>query len=260
MKPSATQVSDDDEPHDDLMPTQPEAISTAPGPYSTSNRRAIPCPVQWAYPWLLLVSTSLAGLFCLMYITKPVMLASSSAKALTAYPDKPTITNVDEPKSAAAPAAPNLMPSANRLPGESQKAAARPVLPHPAADRSFEETNLRVQHILTAETPDGLIARIDIDVPVIYQSRNLRWTAAEVAEARALLIRLANYQEKSQMLRAEGVDLRASWNRLVGSSIPVGDLRADSPTLLTNQQDAAATPRQAGMNSMESIQIQPSSK
>ncbi len=128
------------------------------------------------------------------------------------------------------------------------------------ARQAFEETNLRVQHVLTAETPGGQLARIDIDVPVLYQSRNLRWTAAEVPDARALLIRLADYQEKSRTLRGEGVALLDSWNRLVGRSIPAGDLRADSSTLPVNQLDAAGAPRPAGLNTIESIQIQPSIK
>ena len=61
------------------------------------------------------------------------------------------------------------------------------------ARQAFEETNLRVQHVLTAETPGG-------------------------------------------------------------------DLRADSSTLPVNQLDAAGAPRPAGLNTIESIQIQPSIK
>lgn len=125
---------------------------------------------------------------------------------------------------------------------------------------AFEQTNLRIQHILTAEAPGGHLAKIDLDVPVLYQSRNLRWTAEEVAEARELLVRLANYQEKSRAMRAEGVALLDSWNHLVQRSIPDGELRADSPTLPANQEDAASTPRPVGLDTTESIQIKPAGK
>ena len=124
----------------------------------------------------------------------------------------------------------------------------------------FEQTNLRVQHILTADTPDGHVANIDIDVPVLYQSRNLRWTPAEVAQARQLLIQLSDYQDKTRQLRAEGATLLASWNQLVEKSIPAGVVRADSPSLPSNQQDAADAPRPAGLDTNEAIRIQPTGK
>ena len=128
------------------------------------------------------------------------------------------------------------------------------------AGTPFEQTNLRIQHILTAEAPGGHRAKIDIDVPVLYQSRNLRWTTTEVATARDLLIRLANYQERTRILRSEGVELLDSWNQLIEQSIPAADLRADSPTLPTNQQDAADSPRPALLDTAESIKIQPTGK
>jgi hypothetical protein len=257
MKPLPAQGFPTAKPRGEAMPALPSAIAPAAAAYSTSNRRTTQCPVQRVYPWLLFASTALAGVFCLMYITKPMIMASSSGATAVNYNEQPAIA-----KPAATPAAngKSLMPSAERLPGEAPAPTRKALPPHPGADRSFEETNLRVQHVLTAETPGGQLARIDIDVPVLYQSRNLRWTAAEVTEARALLIRLADYQEKSRLLRAEGAELLDSWNRLVGRSIPAGDLRADSPTLPVNQLDAADAPRPAGLNTMESIKIQPSHK
>jgi hypothetical protein len=162
-----------------------------------------------------------------------------------------------------------LMPSADRLPGE-QKASItrskpspthpRTALPAPTSAGSFEETNLRIQHILTAEAPGGHLDRIDIDVPVLYHSRTLRWTEQEVAGARDLLVRLMDYQEKSLQLRSDGAALLDAWNRLIGNSIPATELRADSPSLPANQQDAADAPRPAGLSTTESIQIQSSGK
>ena len=223
------------------------ATETAASPYSSSNRRAPTCPTQRVYPWLLFASTAVAALFCLMYITKPFIHHSQSPIPTHSSPlahIKTTPANVA------------LMPAKNQLPGE------KIITPDPTSSpvAAFEQTNLRIQHILTAEAPGGHLAKIDIDVPVLYRSRNLRWTAAEVADARALLIRLADYQEKSQSLRAEGAELLDSWNRLVERSIPASDLRADSPTLPTNQQDAADAPLPAGLDTTESIKIQPAGK
>ena len=161
-------------------------------------------------------------------------------------------------KAGPSPANPGIMPDKDRLPGEMPTdSASRPDSP---TVTPFEHTNLRIQHILTAEAPGGHTSRIDLDVPVLYQSRNLRWTPAEVAKARELLIRLADYQEKSRTLRLEGMELLESWNHLIENSVPAADLRADSPTLPTNQQDAADTPRPAGLNTTELIQIQPAGK
>jgi hypothetical protein len=58
----------------------------------------------------------------------------------------------------------------------------------------------------------------------------------------------------------EGAELLDSWNQLVERSIPASDLRADSPTLPTNQQDAADAPRPPGLNTTELIRIQPAGK
>ncbi len=245
------------------IPSLPTILKHAPGPYSKSNRRAATCPTQRIYPWLLITSTAVAAMFCLMYITKPVILAAPNPSPMVPHAEKTDLTKVITP-------APHndLIPNGNQLPGEMTSIVANKQTPSQSLHQTresppvnaFEETNLRIQHILTAEAPGGNIARIDIEVPVLYQSRNLRWTAPEVAQARALLIRLTDYQEKSQMLRAEGVQLLDTWNRLIEHSIPAGELRADSPTLPVNQLDAADAPRPAGLSTTESIQIQRSGK
>ncbi len=252
MKPLPAQNPGILKAQDSAMPSLPSTLATPVAAYSTANRRASSCPSQRAYPWLLFSSTAIAAIFCLMYITKPFIQASQATNPAIA--DTP-----DFSKPLASTAKPGLMPHQDRLPGEKSTAPAG--IPESASSpAAFEQTNLRIQHILTAEAPGGTVARIDLDVPVLYQSRNLRWTAAEVADARELLVRLANHQEKTQMLRAEGAELLESWNRLIERSIPAADLRADSPTLPTNQQDAADAPRPAGLDTTELIQIQPAGK
>jgi hypothetical protein len=197
-----------------------------------------------------------------MYLTKPVIVSSPPNAASSDGSAKPALTAA----GGASSQAPSLIPGRDSLPGDSSAgikpipADPRKALPAPPSIDSFEETNLRVQHILTAEAPGGHLDRIDIDVPVLYQSRQLRWTAAEISEARDLMVRLMDYQEKSRQLRSEGDSLLTAWNHLIGRSIPGSQLRADSPTLPENQQDAADAPRPASLISNESIEIQSSEK
>ena len=258
MKPIPSSKSSVVVVSDGGMPTLPSSLISPTDRYSASNRRAAPpSSAQRAYPLLLLFSTAVAVLFCLLYITKPLIvpapaMISPSAKG---NPAASTLTN-------AAPE--NLLPTPNTLPGEEnpklipsdpRKASAAP----PAASQ-FEETNLRIQHVLTAEAPGGQLDRIILDVPVLYQSRNLRWTPDEVTAARSLLVRLMEYQEKCRNLRTEGIGLLDSWNQLIEGSIPSAQVRADSPTLPANQQDAAEAPRPSGLMSTDSIKIQPAIK
>jgi len=265
--PAAQQTHQDRPP---AVPALPERATTLHSNPSTANHRNRSGPTHPCYLWMLTVSTAIAALFCFLYITKPVSIAANGPSHSATNPQKSALTNsasVAAPDVSSSPA--KLMPSANRLPGEQATSTTRnkPIPANPQAGLPpltsagpFEETNLRIQHILTAEAPGGHLDRIDIDVPVLYHSRTLRWTAHEVAGARELLLRLMDYQEKSLQLRADGTELLDAWNRLIGSSIPTTELRADSPSLPANQQDAADSPRPAGLSTTESIQIQSSGK
>lgn len=244
----------------EVIPSLPAALPSSPGSYSKANRRVGSCTLQSCYPWLLATSTAIAALFCLLYITKPVIVPPATSLGNTpATPPAPP----EHPKRQAPQN--NLLPGTHSLPGEASSSAAvkptpadpRRALPSPPTSSAFEETNLRIQHVLTAEAPGGHLDRIDIDVPVLYQSRNLRWNAAETAEARKLLTRLMDHQEKTHQLRSDGVELLDAWNALVSKSIPASDLRADSPSLPDNQEDAADAPRPAGFTTTDSIEIQP---
>jgi hypothetical protein len=204
-------------------------------------------------------------LFCLLYITKPVIIPAPAMIAPAAGGKASGSASVPAPppSPSADGIATKLAPSNNALPGETPPdpdTDPGSALPGPPSVSAFEETNLRVQHVLTAEAPGGHLDRIVIDVPVLYQSRDLRWTADEVSEARKLLVHLMDYQEKCRALRSEGTDLLGAWNRLIEKSLPATELRADSPSLPANQQDAADSPRPAGLISTESIQIRPAGK
>ncbi|NJR43289.1 MAG: hypothetical protein HC767_12170, partial [Akkermansiaceae bacterium] len=205
-----------------------------------------------SYPWMLLASTAVAGVFCLLYITKPVVQASQSIPPQpTTQPSVSLPETPPNPQSTDSVKANNeskvlgsLMPNPDRLPGESSMDStpsqndSTPTKQQPIPSPAYEETNLRVQHIINAEGPDGLLAKIHLNVPVIYQSRNLRWMPEEVSEARELLIRLSDYQEKNP----EPAGRRHRATRILESSlersIPSDELRADSPTIPQNQRDA----------------------
>jgi len=250
----------------EAIPALPAALSAPTGPDAPTNRRTASCQPGRAYPWLLVLSTAIAGLFCLLYITKPVIVSSPAPAGTRILPSQTNQTSQSKPTAMPNTAATrvSLLPDATHLPGERVPASTAGQKPadssHPPPPPIFEETNLRIQHILTAEAPGGHLARMDLDVPVLYQSRALRWTPATVTAARALLARFMDYQEKSRQLRAEGGELLDAWNRLISHSLPTTELRADSPSLPANQEDNRRAPHPAGFNTTESIQIQPTGK
>ncbi|WAC21559.1 hypothetical protein OVA24_09200 [Luteolibacter sp. SL250] len=230
---------------------------------SPSNYRRTGNPIHRAYPWLLLMSTALSAGFCVLYLTKPVIQAGPSAEIVPqpeAAPKPEPVPAAPAPKAeeqklAAQPKTPPPLLPGNRLPGESTAPkitrATRP------AAATTEQTNLSVQHVLTAQIPQGDVSRIILDVPVLYNSRQLRWTQADVEEARGLLARLAVHQEQTAMLREEASGLLEDWNRLVARSIPTSELRADSPSLPANQNGSPALNVPASLDTSESIQLKP---
>ncbi len=222
-----------------------------------ANQRRNSCGSQRAYPWLLVTATLLAGAFCFLYINKPVIVAHEGLA-----PGVPA-----GPGSAAAETSGLI--AADRLPGDdataglaaTDGAADRPVAAEPrelknAGEAStFEETNLRIQHVLGAQGPNGEdLGRVVLEVPVLYPSRTLRWTTDDVERARSLLTRIGNYQERSRALRSEAVELLTEWDQLVSSSIPAESLRADSPSLPENQGVGAAV--DAPLDSAQTIRIE----
>jgi hypothetical protein len=218
-------------------------------PRNSRPARTVDTPVTILYPLLLLFSTALAAAFCYLYLTKPVIIAAPAVPAMPALASgsalEPAIP--DQPDAAGTPADPlALLPDADSLPGDQPgtPGTATPLDPRglPATGSgigmAYEETNLKVQHVLTAQGDGVDLGKIILDVPVMYETRRLRWTPADVQEARAVLIRLSSYQEKLRNLKAEGTFLLESWNQLMARSIPSQVVRADSPSLPENQGDA----------------------
>ncbi len=223
-----------------------------------------------AYPFLLLLSTAVAGLFCYLYLTKPVIVETTnvSPEAPAVTEEKPLVATPPAPPTTPAPQAPAakpaaapalaLAPSSQRLPGDDAPSTAQPRKAVSKTGASgFEETNLRIQHVLIAEAPGGARNRLEFEVPVLYRSRNLRWSSAEVAQARELLGKLADYQERNRALRAEGIVLLDAWNHLVNRSIPGSVLRADSPSLPANQDEAKGASPPSVLDTTEAIRLNP---
>jgi len=231
----------------------PTALPQTGGPRSNSNRK-IPAPAsQRAYPLLLLASTAVAGVFCYLYLTKPVIVAAPvSAPAAMAANSLAIRDNGGGPESSI----PTMMvpdrSGANPTPRSPAVDPRSAALAKPG-DAPYEETNFQVQNVIMATTPDGIVNRLSVKVPVIYRSRNLRWTTQEVATARDLLTRMTAYQEKTRALHDEGTALSNAWNQLISRSIPPVGLQADSPTLPVNQTGAAPA-------ASDTIHLQPSGK
>ncbi len=223
-------------------------LNTNPSSYSAANRRTVGCPVQRVYPWLLFASTFVAAVFCLAYITKPVVMATSSVSprqgAMNAGSDGNLPDEIPE----------SMVPDGNELPGTDRSPLADTPPASPLAS-DFEETNIRIQHVLDAEFPSGDVKRIIVDVPVLYRSRNLRWSLEETERARDLLERLTSYQQRTRDLRDEGTALLNEWNGLMSASIPGQALRADSPSLPSNQVNGLLTGAPAASDTVETIKL-----
>lgn len=226
--PSENPISARDVPNTSLAET---LASKNKRPHAT-NRRLSAGPGHRAYTLMLCFSTLVAASFCALYITKPVIVT---------MPENDF--RVLEPEIA--------------VPVVTSDAELAPFAPESPSHDGHEETNLRVQHVLNATTADGDLSRIVLDVPVIYASRQLRWTDAEVTQARAIHARLADFHEQSRNLRTLGKSILTEWNELIERSIPAADLRADSPSLPVNQADGALLPRPTTLDTTEVIEIKP---
>jgi len=239
------------------LPIQTEVLRPRPANAVRNVRKEFP-----VYPAMLMISTLLSAAFCILYLTKPVV--SITGGGGTPVDEAPAAPELPGTKPPAVPTGESeLMPDPGRLPGDpgARVAASKPAdrasdLPAGSATSALEETNLKIQHVLSAESPDGELARIVVDVPVLYQSRQLRWSASQVAEAEALLAQLRAHQQQTRALRADGMLLLDAWKSLVARSIPAPALRADSPTLPVNQPAEHANPPPAGRETSESIEVQ----
>lgn len=223
-------------------------------PPSTINQRRAACPTQRAYPWLLGISTVMAAAFCWLYISKPVIVTQAKTAAITNNHGPSAVLNASAASLSRSP----ILPAPSSLPGDdsSRPQAVEPQNLAQSETSKFEQTNLKIQHVLGARGPAGEdLGRLTLEIPVLYQSGGLRWTQNDVEKSRALLTRIRSYQQKSHALREEALLLISEWDNLIISSIPDAALRADSPTLPENQ--GVGTAEAAPLKSTEAIEIEP---
>lgn len=214
---------------------------------SRSRANARTGRVDPAYHWLLIASLLLSSILCWLYVTKPVIVQNIPDADAKAGSETSAASGEGGPSMVAA-----LMPSSDALPGELSSANHMPkkispgALAAPSSANSpfspgWESTNLKVQHILSADTGGDEMETIILDVPVLYESRSLRWTHDDIAKARKLMQRLVVYETNLNQLRIEGQEILQDWNQLIESTMPATALRADSPSLPHNHGESGAT-------------------
>ncbi len=221
---------------------------------AAEDKRAEGGQLEKAYPWLLGASTCLCALLCWMYVTKPVIIQEtedSTVGYVAPQVASQEPKNVSEKKSTKPPADADLAPSDSQLPSSTNKPVASlkstPEKIDPrmltkaqrdAAERGvaagWERTNLKVQHILSADAGSGEHEKIVINVPVLYETRSMRWTPEQIEKAREVLGRLMLYERSLSNLRKEGTEILADWNQIIKDTVPAESLRADSPSLPYN--------------------------
>jgi len=251
-------------PLEPIPTTQAVAIEASPSTYERpvtgrSGRgrnvtKSAPAPelngMIKAYPWLLGTSVCLSAVLCWMYVTKPVIAAASVATSQSTVSNPPPSNEPSLPAGGA-----SLIPSDTALPGAEPSATNRAAVGHGAkqlgspvsidprklaamsgdpSEAGWESTNLKVQHILSADSGNGQLEKIILDVPVRYETRTMRWTSMDVEKARNVLGRLMIYERDLNNLRKQGEIILQDWNSLMEHTVPAPALRADSPSIPYN--------------------------
>lgn len=225
--------------------------------------------VALTYKFLLFLSTLTACVFCYLYVTKPTVTQASDASQSPATAEN----DLDDTASPEATSKPDeaanpsdfTPPSTDALPGiaattpkqvervDPQTKDADIDLPSSSSvtHLAWEETNDRVQHIITAQQGDQS-ERIILEIPVIYKTRGLRFSPAEAKEAERILRALKIYQGQIKQLHQDGLNIQSAWQTLLTGSQPMEALRADSPSLPQSDQ---SSPDTLSGNSADSIQL-----
>jgi len=219
-----------------------------------------------AYPWLLAGSIALSMVLCWLYVTKPVIVegevSSESHSGILAADDSANASAHGVRTGHMAGGGAALLPSDRALPGADDAARQRrgpapqkqdgsaaqtlrkispAKLAKSRADADgagftlgWEATNLKVQHILSVDSGSDELEKIVLNVPVLYETRTMRWSPGDIAKARGVMRGLMEYERKLNELRNEGHAILQDWNQLLQSTSPTVALRADSPSLPYN--------------------------
>lgn len=225
-----------------------------------------------AYPWLLATSVCLSGVLCWLYVTKPVMAPLHAAPGRDADVINIAENQVSQPTDNTAA----LLPSDTSLPGTEpgdqtshDRNSDAPLSIDPRAlaemggedsDKGWESTNLKVQHILSADSGSGQLEKIILDVPVRYQTRTMRWTSHDIEQARNVLGRLMIYERDLHNLRKQGQTILKDWNTLLEHTVPAAALRADSPSIPYNhaeRHDRGGLPDSSAVIKVDKAPVEP---
>ncbi|MEM9079748.1 MAG: hypothetical protein AAGC74_03545 [Verrucomicrobiota bacterium] len=194
--------------------------------------------VEAFYPLLLGLSTILTGVFLWMYVTKPVVvrqMPESSQEEAGAM----VMVKQDVNESSVADLQP--WPEEDRLPGELSGAAELARVAPVLSQSMLEPTQLRMQHIFLVDSGESPHERVELEVPVYYESRTLAWTPERIQEARLLAGEMAAYLEAVRQVREQGESLAARWELLVSESMPLEVLPPDSPSRSENHRGAVSS-------------------
>lgn len=203
-----------------------------------------------AYHWLLITSLILTSIMCWLYVTKPVIVQNRASNDVQLDEALPSHTGNSQSGRVS-----TLVPSDDVLPGSKlpssversissdshlQKtssgvlAESGHMADNPLFSLGWESTNLKMQHMLSADAGGDEREEIVLDVPVLYETRTMRWSVADIAEARELMQRLIVYEGNLKNLRSDGQEILKEWNELIENTTPTDVLRGDSPSLPKN--------------------------
>lgn len=203
-----------------------------------------------AYHWLLITSLILTSIMCWLYVTKPVIVQNGASNDVQRDGALSGSMGNSQPGQES-----TLVPSDDVLPGSKlpssvdrkissdihlqqtssgMLAESGHVADNPLFSLGWESTNLKMQHIFSADTGGDELEKIVLDVPVLYETRSMRWSVADVAQARELMQRLIVYEGNLKNLRSDGQEILQEWNELIENTTPIDVLRGDSPSLPKN--------------------------
>lgn len=197
--------------------------------------------VSLTYKFLLAFSTLSAIFFCWLYVTKPTTVVAEPNSPVLPESESPSLDEKasSEPSSFAALTQTSLPGDDSPRPTQvdaSNNGVAIPLAQSisTASEIGWEETNDRIQHVLEAQDANAS-ERLILQVPVIYQTRGLRFGPTEAKEAARILRALKIYRGQIAKLHKDGKNIQQAWDSLLLAAQPIRSLRADSPSLPASQ-------------------------
>ncbi|MGJ8671644.1 hypothetical protein [Rubritalea sp.] len=213
--------------------------------------------ITLTYKFLLILSTLSAVFFCYLYVTKPcetvILTEQPKSEQIEPSPEEITTSPVNSFEALSSNSLPCEL-SSNSTEDTSDNTLdgiPLPQTPSTADNIGWEETNDRVQHVVTAEY-GAQSQRVLIEIPVIYKTRGLRLGPDQANEAQRVLRALKIYQQQIKKLHQDGENIQMAWNSLLLSAQPIEALRADSPSI---PQTSSSNPALLNENSAQTIKV-----